>query len=261
MPLLFAAAEAQAGLPNYGWPPATWGLAYIVVGVSSGPSISLTRLGAGFFSAAGTAAVYQNRIYAIMAKKKGGEQRPEYRLVLTTIGGIILPFGMLIFGPLRLSAVADARRVDRQRSSTSHRPDRRDQRGLVRHDAFLQLRCDIHRCASWLAVDRSLESETAPRHPLGSLSPADDTQSMRQCPTLPLPSLRPRSCVTSSARRYLWRRRPCGGRSAGAGAAHCSHWHRYQSCQYRWRCSVTDRRCANAGHSCRDGLQSVCTVH
>ena len=86
VPLLFAAAEAQPGLPNYGWPAATWGLAYIVVGV-------------GFFGAAGTAAVYQNRIYATMAKRNGGEQRPEYRLVLTTIGGFILPFGMLIFGP------------------------------------------------------------------------------------------------------------------------------------------------------------------
>ena len=33
-----------------------------------------------------------------MARKRGGEHRPEYRLVLTTIGGCILPLGMLIFG-------------------------------------------------------------------------------------------------------------------------------------------------------------------
>ena len=33
-----------------------------------------------------------------MARKNGGEQRPEYRLVLTTIGGAILPLGMLVFG-------------------------------------------------------------------------------------------------------------------------------------------------------------------
>lgn len=85
LPLQYAASYARPPLPNYGWSDATYGLAYL-------------SLALGFFLTAIINSTMQNRIYAYLQKRHGGERRPEYRLVLAQVGSIILPIGLLIWG-------------------------------------------------------------------------------------------------------------------------------------------------------------------
>lgn len=71
LPLLFASDPDDPTLFHYGWSKSIVPLAYV-------------GLGAGFFSAAFTAAQAQNRIYAYLSKKNGDKGRPEYRVRLVT---------------------------------------------------------------------------------------------------------------------------------------------------------------------------------
>ncbi|BGP12181.1 hypothetical protein JCM10213_009335 [Rhodosporidiobolus nylandii] len=85
LPLLFAKHSPPTGLFTYGWPAGTAGLCYIGLGI-------------GFLSSAFTAATLQDRIYRRLSKRYGTNGEPEYRLVLTQIGMIIFPVGLLIWG-------------------------------------------------------------------------------------------------------------------------------------------------------------------
>jgi len=51
----------------------------------------------GFLCAAVTAANSQDRIYRFLSEKNGDGGRPEYRLVLTQLGMLFLPVGLLIW--------------------------------------------------------------------------------------------------------------------------------------------------------------------
>jgi drug/metabolite transporter (DMT)-like permease len=55
-------------------------------------------MGVGFLLAAATAATAQDRIYRHLSKRNNDAGEPEYRLVLTQIGMLIMPLGLLIFG-------------------------------------------------------------------------------------------------------------------------------------------------------------------
>ncbi|TXT08900.1 hypothetical protein VHUM_03028 [Vanrija humicola] len=70
---------------SYLWPQATVGLSY-------------TGMALGFFAAAMTAALYQDKIYKYMSKRNGDNGRPEYRLLLTQVGITLMPIGLFIFG-------------------------------------------------------------------------------------------------------------------------------------------------------------------
>ncbi|GAA97794.1 uncharacterized protein L969DRAFT_52281 [Mixia osmundae IAM 14324] len=86
-PTLYGPADSSTGdLPHYSWPRrTTLGLAY-------------SGLLLGFLTSATIASVYQDRIYKRLSARTGGKGQPEYRLILTQIGVILLPIGLLIFG-------------------------------------------------------------------------------------------------------------------------------------------------------------------
>ncbi|WWC97077.1 hypothetical protein V866_003954 [Kwoniella sp. B9012] len=86
IPLLFGSPPfAQNDLFSYGWPQGTLPLSYL-------------GLGLGFCSAAIVAANCQDRIYKYLSKRNGDKGQPEYRLVLTQTGMIIMPIGLFIYG-------------------------------------------------------------------------------------------------------------------------------------------------------------------
>ncbi|BGP21196.1 MFS polyamine transporter [Rhodotorula toruloides] len=85
LPLLFAKHDPPTGIFTYGWPAGTAGLCYIGLGI-------------GFLSSAATAALFQDRIYQYLSRKYKNQGVPEYRLVVTQIGMIFFPIGLLIFG-------------------------------------------------------------------------------------------------------------------------------------------------------------------
>jgi len=86
VPLLYGEPPFnRPGLFSYEWPKGVLSLAYV-------------GLGCGSLSAATFAAIYQDKIYKYFKKRNGGEGRPEYRLVITQIGMIVMPVGLFIFG-------------------------------------------------------------------------------------------------------------------------------------------------------------------
>ncbi|WVQ64792.1 uncharacterized protein L199_002961 [Kwoniella botswanensis] len=86
IPLLFGSPPfSQNDLFSYGWPQGTLPLSYL-------------GLGLGFCSAAIVAANCQDRIYKYLSKRNGDKGQPEYRLVLTQTGMIIMPIGLFIYG-------------------------------------------------------------------------------------------------------------------------------------------------------------------
>lgn len=84
IPLLFGRPEPPTNLFSYKWKETTEGLAYL-------------GLLLGFLLAALSAALAQDRIYAFLSKRDGDGGRPEYRLILTQIGMVFLPVGLLIW--------------------------------------------------------------------------------------------------------------------------------------------------------------------
>ncbi|KAM0747748.1 MFS general substrate transporter [Meredithblackwellia eburnea MCA 4105] len=84
LPLLFAKHNPPIPLFSYNWPSGTTGLCYIGMGV-------------GFLSAAATAATMQDRIYKYLCQRYQDDGRPEYRLVITQLGMIVFPLGLLIW--------------------------------------------------------------------------------------------------------------------------------------------------------------------
>nr|XP_019050254.1 hypothetical protein I302_00680 [Kwoniella bestiolae CBS 10118]OCF29184.1 hypothetical protein I302_00680 [Kwoniella bestiolae CBS 10118] len=86
IPLLFGSPPfSDEGLFTYGWPQGTLPLSYL-------------GLGLGFCSAAIVAANNQDRIYKSLSRRNGDKGQPEYRLVLTQTGMIIMPIGLFIYG-------------------------------------------------------------------------------------------------------------------------------------------------------------------
>ncbi|GAA5827948.1 hypothetical protein JCM11251_005660 [Rhodosporidiobolus azoricus] len=85
LPLLFERHDTPTGIFSYNWPAGTAGLPYIGLGI-------------GFLSSAFTAATFQDRIYKALSKRYGSNGEPEYRLVITQIGMLIFPAGLLIWG-------------------------------------------------------------------------------------------------------------------------------------------------------------------
>ncbi|CAD6583670.1 MAG: hypothetical protein TREMPRED_003613 [Tremellales sp. Tagirdzhanova-0007] len=87
IPLLYGSPPfSHSGLFSYGWPQVTLSLAYLGTAI-------------GFAIAVVIAANAQDRIYKYLKKRNGDENggQPEYRLVLTQIGMILMPIGLLIF--------------------------------------------------------------------------------------------------------------------------------------------------------------------
>ncbi|WWC87768.1 uncharacterized protein L201_002660 [Kwoniella dendrophila CBS 6074] len=86
IPLLFGKPPfSQSDLFSYEWPRGTLPLSYL-------------GLGLGFCSAAVVAANCQDRIYKYLSKRNGDKGQPEYRLVLTARGMILMPIGLFIYG-------------------------------------------------------------------------------------------------------------------------------------------------------------------
>ncbi|KAL7419716.1 hypothetical protein Q5752_005632 [Cryptotrichosporon argae] len=87
IPLLFGSPPyARTGLFSYEWPQ--WSL-----------SFAYTGMALGFAAAAATAAHVQDAIYkALTRRSKDGKGQPEFRLVMTQTGMIIMPIGLFIFG-------------------------------------------------------------------------------------------------------------------------------------------------------------------
>ncbi|WOO79547.1 MFS transporter prlG [Vanrija pseudolonga] len=86
VPLLFGSAPFKyPGLFSYEWPQSTLSLSYLGLAV-------------GFLTSATLAATTQDRIYRYLSAKYKDDGQPEYRLVLTQIGMIIMPIGLLVFG-------------------------------------------------------------------------------------------------------------------------------------------------------------------
>ncbi|RXK41266.1 hypothetical protein M231_01416 [Tremella mesenterica] len=86
VPLLYGSPPfSRPGLFSYQWPQYTLSLAYLGLAV-------------GFAIAVVVASNAQDRIYKYLSKKNGIGGQPEYRLVLTQTGMIILPVGLFIFG-------------------------------------------------------------------------------------------------------------------------------------------------------------------
>lgn len=54
-------------------------------------------VGVGFLSAAATAAYAQDRIYKFCSLRYQDDGRPEYRLIITQLGMIVFPIGVLIW--------------------------------------------------------------------------------------------------------------------------------------------------------------------
>lgn len=70
---------------NYHFSPKTVGLSYLGVGI-------------GFISGQIIFAQLGDKILLRLAKKHGGELKPEYRLPLGCIGGIFIPIGFFWYG-------------------------------------------------------------------------------------------------------------------------------------------------------------------
>ena len=86
IPLLFGSPPfSYPGLFSYQWPQYTVGFGY-------------TGMAIGFGTSATIAATQQDRIYKYLSKRFGTHGEPEYRLVLTQIGMVIMPIGLFIFG-------------------------------------------------------------------------------------------------------------------------------------------------------------------
>ncbi|WRT65586.1 uncharacterized protein IL334_002531 [Kwoniella shivajii] len=86
LPLLFGRPPfSQSDLFSYQWTQNVLPLAYLAIGL-------------GFFSTVIIAANYQDKIYKYLSLKNGDKGQPEYRLVLTQIGMILLPIGLFIYG-------------------------------------------------------------------------------------------------------------------------------------------------------------------
>lgn len=84
LPLLFARHDPPTGVFSYNWPKETQGLSYL-------------GLTLGFLSAAAVASQFADKIYKGCCKRYGTDGQPEYRLVLTQIGMLLFPIGVLIF--------------------------------------------------------------------------------------------------------------------------------------------------------------------
>ncbi|WVR03905.1 hypothetical protein IAU60_000904 [Kwoniella sp. DSM 27419] len=76
---------SRPNLFTYAWPRPILPLAYI-------------PLGMGFGTAVAVGALYQDRIYKHLSKRNGDKGQPEYRLVLTQTGMVLMPIGLFIFG-------------------------------------------------------------------------------------------------------------------------------------------------------------------
>lgn len=86
VPLLFGAPPFNhPGLFSYQWPQSTVSLSYLGMAV-------------GFLCSATVAATQQDKIYRYLSRRNGDNGEPEYRLVLTQIGMIIMPIGLVVFG-------------------------------------------------------------------------------------------------------------------------------------------------------------------
>ncbi|GAA5991335.1 hypothetical protein JCM10908_003263 [Rhodotorula pacifica] len=83
-PLLFSRREND-NLFSYNWPAGSAGLGYVPIGI-------------GFVASATTAALTQDRIYKYLSRRYGTRGLPEYRLVLTQIGMVVFPAGLLMYG-------------------------------------------------------------------------------------------------------------------------------------------------------------------
>lgn len=85
VPLLFGAPPFNhPGLFSYQWPQSTVSLSYL-------------GLAFGFMCSVTVAATQQDRIYKYLSRKNGDNGQPEYRLVLTQIGMVVMPCGLLLF--------------------------------------------------------------------------------------------------------------------------------------------------------------------
>ncbi|GJN91974.1 hypothetical protein Rhopal_005002-T1 [Rhodotorula paludigena] len=84
-PLLFGRHDPPTGIYSYNWPAETVGLCYLGLGI-------------GFLASALTAAIYQDRIYRYMSTRHRNEGQPEYRLIVTQLGMVIFPAGLLLWG-------------------------------------------------------------------------------------------------------------------------------------------------------------------
>lgn len=70
---------------NYGFSSSTVGLSYLGVG-------------AGFMVGQVVYARFGDRISRLLAEKRGGEMKPEYRLPLGVVGSLCVPIGFLWYG-------------------------------------------------------------------------------------------------------------------------------------------------------------------
>ncbi|EJD50112.1 MFS general substrate transporter [Auricularia subglabra TFB-10046 SS5] len=84
LPLLFGAADARAGLFNYGFNSTGLGLAYL--GLAAGLLVGFT-----------CAVVAHTRLWTILTRRNG-EGRPEYRLLPMTAGMTLFPIAMFLYG-------------------------------------------------------------------------------------------------------------------------------------------------------------------
>ncbi|GAA6009549.1 hypothetical protein JCM10207_003822 [Rhodosporidiobolus poonsookiae] len=85
LPLLFAKHDTPTGLFTYGWPSPTSGLPYL-------------GLGAGFLCSSLTIGMFQDQLYGALSRHYRNNGEPEYRLVITQLGMLVFPLGLLIWG-------------------------------------------------------------------------------------------------------------------------------------------------------------------
>ncbi|KAM0791662.1 hypothetical protein ACM66B_006098 [Microbotryomycetes sp. NB124-2] len=84
LPLLFAQHEPPTGIFTYGWSRKTQGLSYLGLTI-------------GFLSAAIVASRVADRIYKHCCNRYKSDGQPEFRLVLTQIGMLLFPLGILLW--------------------------------------------------------------------------------------------------------------------------------------------------------------------
>ncbi|RSH77130.1 uncharacterized protein EHS24_003760 [Apiotrichum porosum] len=85
IPLLYTHQTQYPNLFSYEWPQYTAGLAYVGLGI-------------GYLIASVTGSTQQDKIYRRLSARNKDNGQPEYRLLLTQVGVIILPIGCFVFG-------------------------------------------------------------------------------------------------------------------------------------------------------------------
>ncbi|GAA6043845.1 hypothetical protein JCM8097_007233 [Rhodosporidiobolus ruineniae] len=85
LPLLYAKHTPPTGLFTYAWPATTTGLPYLALAV-------------GFLCSSLTIGIFQDRLYGALSARHGNSGQPEYRLVITQIGMLVFPLGLLVWG-------------------------------------------------------------------------------------------------------------------------------------------------------------------